>query len=68
EKAFMAERIGCSAAEMNARFRTYRDTLVKGKVVEDIPADKMTMEQAKDLVEAIYASFMSDNSVEKMIK
>lgn len=61
EKKFMAERFGLSAPQMKAKFKEMRASLITGGIVKDIPADKLTMEDAKNLVEAMYVNFMTDN-------
>lgn len=61
EQAFMAGRLEISdPKQMKIWFADKRKSLIASKVVEDIPADKMTMEQAKQLVEAVYKTFLSD--------
>jgi len=67
EKAFMAERFECSKEEMNLKFGAFRKSLIDGGVVEDIPAEKLTMEQARDLIDAIYKNFMTDQ-LKKVVK
>ena len=60
EKAFMAERLGITTLQMNARFADMRKSLIDGKVIEEIPSDRMTMEQARQMIDAIYANFFTD--------
>ena len=60
EKAFMQTRFECSKDQMNTKFKEMRESLIQGGVVEDIPAEKLTMGQAKQLIEAMYANFLSD--------
>lgn len=43
--------------EMMKRFATMRKSLIEAKVIEDIPSDKQTMEQAVAMVDAIYKTF-----------
>lgn len=65
EKTFMAERFGISPTEMNAKFAAFRKSLIEAKIVEDIPADKLTMDQAKVLIDAMYKNFLSDKGEKK---
>lgn len=44
-------------AEMLKRFKQMRQTLIDGKVIPDIPSDTQTMEQAQQMVDAIYKNF-----------
>lgn len=60
EQAFMSQRLGMSAAQTKAWFAEKRLALINGGVVENVPPTEMTMEQAKQLVEAIYTTFMTD--------
>ena len=60
EKAFMQTRFECSKDQMNTKFKEMRESLIQGGVVDDIPAEKLTMGQAKQLIEAMYANFLSD--------
>lgn len=60
ERSFMADRMGITKEEMKIKFGAMRKSLIEGGVVKNIPADKLTMEQAKELVEAIYANFFTD--------
>ena len=64
EKEYMRKLLGCNKAELNVKFKGYRASLISGGVVEDIPADKLTMEQAKNLIEAIYDNFFGDKKDE----
>lgn len=58
EITFMKEMFGIAdSAEMLEKFKNMRNALIKGGVIKDIPSDKQTMEQAKDMIEAIYANF-----------
>ena len=43
--------------KMMAQFTQMRKALIDGKVIEDIPSDKQTMEQAVAMVDAIYKNF-----------
>lgn len=65
ERTYMAQLLGISKDEMKIRFGAFRKSLIDGKVIEDIPADKLTMEQAKALVDAIYKNFFSDKKGDK---
>jgi len=61
EQAFMSQRLEISdSKQMKIWFAEKRRSLIEAKLIEDIPADKLTMDQAKQLVEAIYANFMTD--------
>lgn len=58
EITFMKEMFGISdSAQMLEKFKNMRRALIDGGVIKDIPSDKQTMEQAKDMIEAIYANF-----------
>jgi hypothetical protein len=43
--------------EMCKKFADMRKALIAGKVIEDVPSDKQTMEQAKEMIDAIYKNF-----------
>lgn len=58
EITFMKQMFGIeSTADMNKRFMEMRKSLIEAKVIPDIPSDKQTMEQAKDMIDAIYKNF-----------
>ena len=60
EKAFMQQMFQCTKLEMDARFNAMRNSLIAGGVVENVPYNKMTMDQAKNLIEAIQVTYMTD--------
>lgn len=61
EISFMKQMFGIAdTAEMNKKFMEMRKSLIDGGVIEDIPSDKQTMEQAKNMMDAIYKNFMTD--------
>jgi hypothetical protein len=61
EIAFMSQRLEISdRAEMSERFASMRKSLIDGGVIPDIKSDKLTMEQAKDMIEAMYVTFFTD--------
>lgn len=61
EIAFMSQRMEISdKAEMSEKFASMRATLIQGGVIPDIPGEKMTMEQAKQMISAMYDNFFSD--------
>ena len=58
ELVFMGQMFGITdKAEMLTKFSNMRKALIAGKVIEDVPSDKQTMEQAQAMIEAIYANF-----------
>lgn len=58
ELTFMKELFEIEdSTEMLAKFSKMRRALIDGGVIEDIPSDKQTMEQAKAMIDAIYANF-----------
>lgn len=58
ELVFMGEMFGIAdKKQMLAKFAEMRKQLIADKVIEDIPADKLTMEEAKQMIEAIYSHF-----------
>lgn len=63
-KAYLAEQMkemqelfGLNKEEMKARFVAMRASLIEGGVIEDIPSDKQTMEQAEKMISSMYAYF-----------
>lgn len=61
EIAFMAQRLEISdKAEMGKKFVEMRSALVNGGVIEDISSEKLTMEQAHQMIDAMYATFFTD--------
>lgn len=58
ELGTMMELFGISDKRtMMSKFTQMRKALIDGKVIEDIPSDKQTMEQAVAMVDAIYKNF-----------
>ena len=58
EMSFMKQMFGISdTAQMTKKFMEMRQSLIEAKLIEDIPSDKQTMDQAKQMIEAIYANF-----------
>lgn len=58
ELSFMKQLFGIdSTSEMTKKFMEMRQSLIDAKLIEDIPSDKQTMDQAKEMIEAIYANF-----------
>jgi len=60
EQKFMAERLELSQTETKVWFAEKRKALIQSGVVKDIAPVDLTMAQAKQLVDAIYKTFMSD--------
>lgn len=61
EIAFMSQRLEISdRKEMADKFAEMRKSLIAGGVIPDIKSDEMTMEQAKQMIEAMYDNFFSD--------
>jgi len=61
EKAYLAEKLGIkSDKEMNVWFSQKKIALTKAGVVENIPYENMTMEQAKKLIASINATFAGE--------
>ena len=61
EIAFMSTLFEISdKREMGAKFESMRKALIAGGVVPDVNSADLTMDQAKDLIEAIYANFLTD--------
>ena len=58
ELVFMGQMFGIEDKnEMLQKFAAMRKSLIDGGVIKDVPSDKQTMEQAKEMIEAIYANF-----------
>lgn len=58
EMTFMKEMFEISdTGAMVEKFKKMRNALIEAGIIEDIPSDKQTMEQAKDMINAIYANF-----------
>ena len=63
EIAFMSQRLEISdRAEMGRKFAEMRKSLIEGGVIEDIPSERLTMEQAQQMIEAMYATFFTDGA------
>lgn len=61
EIAFMSTLFEISdKREMSAKFESMRKALIAGGIVPDVNSADLTMDQAKDLIEAIYANFLTD--------
>lgn len=61
EIAFMSQRLEISnRKEMADKFAEMRKSLIDGGVIPDIKSEKMTMEQAKQMIDAMYDNFFSD--------
>lgn len=61
EIAFMSQRLEISdRTEMGMKFAAMRKALIKGGVIPDIKSENLTMEQAKQMIEAMYANFFTD--------
>ena len=61
EIAFMSQRLEISdRQEMLNRFAEMRKALILSGLIKNIPSEKMTMEQAKTMIDAMYANFFSD--------
>ena len=66
EITFMKRLFGIeSTAEMNEKFMEMRKSLIEAKIIEDVPSDKQTMEQAQYMIDAMYKNFMSDKKDDK---
>ena len=66
EISFMKQMFGISdTGEMVKKFMEMRQSLIDAKIVEDVPSDKQTMEQAEAMIDAIYKNFMTDKKEDK---
>ena len=66
EMAFMQQLLGIEDKEqMKKKFANMRTALIAGGVIPDIKSDAQTMEDAKNMIEAMYANFMSDKKDSK---
>ena len=61
EQAFMAKRLEKTAIETKVWFAEHRKLLIESGTVPNIQINEMTVEDAKNLCEAIYVNFMSDS-------
>ena len=58
EISFMKQMFGIpDTGEMNKKFMEMRKALIEAKIIEDVQSDKQTMDQAKQMIEAIYKNF-----------
>lgn len=58
ELTFMKQMFGIpSTDEMMKKFGEMRKSLIEAKLIEDVPSDKQTMEQAEYMIDAIYKNF-----------
>lgn len=58
EITFMQQMFGVpDKKEMLKRFAEMRKALIAGGVIPDVPADEQTMEQAQQMIDAIYKNF-----------
>ena len=61
EIAFMSQRLEISnRKEMMDKFAEMRAALIKSGTIKDIKSDDMTMDQAKQMIEAMYVTFFTD--------
>lgn len=61
EIAFMSQRLEISdKKEMGDKFTAMRNALIESGTIPDIHSEKMTMAQAKSMIEAMYANFFTD--------
>ena len=61
EIAFMSQRLEISDKKaMMEKFAEMRNELIKGGVIVDVKSDAMTMEQAKQMIDAMYNTFFTD--------
>ena len=66
EMGFMANLLEFTEwKQIRAWFAEARKALIEAKVVPDIPAQDLNMDQAKDLIAAIYDKFFTDKNGEK---
>lgn len=61
EQAFMAKRLEKTALETKVWFAEHRKMLIESGAVPNIQISEMTIDDAKNLCEAIYSTFMSDS-------
>lgn len=62
EISFMAHRLEISDKKaMMDKFNEMRSALIASGAITDIKSSDMTMEQAKQMIEAMYVTFFSDN-------
>lgn len=58
ELTFMKQMFGITSTdEMMKEFAKMRKSLIEAKIIDDVSSDTQTMEQAKKMIEAIYANF-----------
>jgi hypothetical protein len=64
ELVFMGQMYGITdKTEMLKKFGEMRKGLISAKIIEDIPSDQQTMEQAQAMVDAIYKNFKPSGEV-----
>ena len=57
----MSQRLEISnRKEMMDKFAEMRAALIKSGTIKDIKSDDMTMDQAKQMIEAMYVTFFTD--------
>lgn len=58
ELTFMSQMFGIpDKAEMMKKFGEMRKSLIEAKIIEDVSSDTQTMEQAQQMIDAIYKNF-----------
>ena len=58
ELVFMGQMFGITdKKEMLTRFMAMRAALIEGGIIEDVPSDTQTLEQAKVMIDAMYKNF-----------
>lgn len=63
EQRFMMGRLNITDEKvMKSRFAQWRKTLIDSGTVEDIAPENLTMEQARNLCEAIYSNFLTEGT------
>ena len=63
ELATMGATFGLNKDQMMMRFMAMRSSLIQAGIIEDIPSDRQTMEQAKDMFDAMYKNFKPSEAV-----
>lgn len=65
ELVFMGQMFGIpDKSAMLAKFAEMRKALIEAKIIEDAPSDKLTMEQAEAMIDAIYKNFKPDGEMQ----
>lgn len=57
ELAQMGATFGLDKDQVMMRFMAMRSSLIQAGIIEDIPSDRQTMEQARDMFDAMYKNF-----------